>query len=99
MIQNMTTMKADITYLIKEKEKTEESYQAASKCIADQQGIITTQSETIKILKNRLTLELENSSAPAGLRHRKFSSPVPSPAPAPPAPAAPYPGEEPEEEG
>ena len=44
MIQNMTTMKADITYLIKEKEKTEESYQAASKCVADQQGIITTQS-------------------------------------------------------
>ena len=28
-------------------------------------------------------MELENSSAPAGLRHRKISSPVPAPAPSP----------------
>ena len=76
MINNMTTMKADISFLIKDKEKVEVSYQEVTKCVADQQDIITKQNETIKVLKSRLTLEIENKSEPAGLRQRKTPNPT-----------------------
>ena len=100
MIANMTTMKGDITHLIKEREQVEQAYQEASKAVVDQQGIINEQSETIKVLKNRLEMELGTINTTEGLRQRKSPAPVPLPAPVPapasaptsaPAPAPPTP--------
>ena len=88
MIANMTTMKGDITHLIQGREQVETANQEASKVVVQQQGIITEQSETIKVLKNRLYLELGSNSTHEGLRQRKSPAPVPLPAPVTaPAPA------------
>ena len=58
MIEDMTTMKSDIGSLISGKEKAEAAYQEATKVIAQQQGRLTEQNETIKVLKGRLEIEL-----------------------------------------
>ena len=85
MIADMTTMKTDIRSLITGKEKAEESYQEATKVIAEQRGRLTEQNETIKVLKS--SLELERNDTPAGLRQRKIPSPAPIPPAALPTPA------------